>query len=128
MDIPAYCAPAIHGTVAIEFLETFDRPIEGDPCHHLGMGEVQPSAAHFPDAFVRLAPYRLEISEKRLLQIPSGIVHLQVAAARLMERVHYFPEDIELELPMRGVASSPTVQLRIRADAAASARLRGAGK
>ena len=32
------------------------RSVQGDPTHHLGMGEVQGLAPHLPDARVRLEP------------------------------------------------------------------------
>ena len=46
-------------------LDGLDRAVEGDPRHHLRVGEVAARAAHLPDPLVRLAPGRLEELEQR---------------------------------------------------------------
>ena len=48
--------PAVDRAVEAELLDRLDGPVERDPGHHLGVGEVPPRAAHLPDALVRLAP------------------------------------------------------------------------
>ncbi len=64
------------------------------------------AAARFPDAFVRLLPDRLEMLEHLALHVPGGLVRLQAADARQMQRVHHFAVDVELELADRVVADA----------------------
>ena len=41
-------------------LRILDRPVERDPGHHLGMGEMAARSANFPDALIRPLPVRLQ--------------------------------------------------------------------
>src|SRR6185312_17520830 len=89
-----------------ELLGALDAAVEGDPHHRLRVGEVPGLAAHFPDAAVGLLPDRLEMGEQRALQIPAGVACGEAARAPLVQRVHHFADDVELELasaalPMR---------------------------
>ena len=81
-----------------------DAAIEGDPGHHLGVGEMARTAAHFPEALVGLLPDSVEMAEQRALEGPVLLAQVEAAAARLVQRVHHLAEHVELQLAVRGVA------------------------
>ncbi|GJE46333.1 hypothetical protein AEGHOMDF_5536 [Methylobacterium soli] len=81
--------------------EAADRPVEGDPGHHLRVHEVLAPAAHLPDALVRLAPRLSEKVHEDETHLPSRGVAPETTAARLIERVEHLAVDVELEL-LRG--------------------------
>src|SRR5690554_6376583 len=60
-------APALDGCFEPEALGVAQRPVEGDPGHHLGIGEMAPASAHLPDALVRLFPYLFQVLDQTLL-------------------------------------------------------------
>src|SRR5262249_58509222 len=98
--------PAIERRFEAELLRAFDRAIEGDPCHDLGIGEVLGPAARLPYAFIRFGPDALEVGQERLLQGPAGFARGDPFASRLMERVHHLAECIELKLAVRSIADA----------------------
>src|SRR6185437_8504473 len=75
--------PALERRVEPVGFGVVQRAIEGDPAHHLGEGEVASSAAHFPDALVRLAPDVLEMLDHLALEVPARAGRDQPALARL---------------------------------------------
>ena len=91
-------------------LGVLDRPIERHPGHHFGMGEVPARTAHFPDAFVRLVPVRLQKLDNLALDPPVVFAEPQPGAARDVEGIRDLAKDIQLELCVRGVAD-PHVRL-----------------
>ena len=68
------------------------------------MGELPGSSSNLPDALVRLSPDCGEVLEHRALKRPVLISRVEATATRLMQRIHHFPEDIELQLTVRGIA------------------------
>jgi len=60
MDVVPYPPQTIHCTFAADLLpgqlEQFDGPVEGDPRHHFGMGEVLRRPTYLPYALVREMP------------------------------------------------------------------------
>jgi hypothetical protein len=87
-------------------LDRLDGPVEGDPGHHLGVGEVPPWAADLPDALVRLAPLRLQELEQGLLEVPGRLVALEADVAAQVQGVHDLAVDVELEL-LHGRVADP---------------------
>ena len=58
------------------------------------MREVTSSPADLPDAFVRLVPSRRQVLEQRSLKSPIRFTRVELATARLVERVHHLAENI----------------------------------
>ena len=61
-------------------------------------------SAHLPDALVRLAPDLRELLQHGALDGPGLVILRQPAAPRLVEGAHHLAVDVELALPVRGVA------------------------
>ena len=100
-------APAVERPIEMTLLGAVDGAIERDPGHDLGMGEVLRRAAHFPDARdPGCCQTRFEMLDERALELPGVVALGHVAAARLVQGVHHLAEDVELELPVRGVADA----------------------
>ena len=74
VNLVADRAPALDGSIEVQFLRRAHDAVEGDPGHHLRMGEMFQAAAHFPDAIVRLAPDGFEMVDHRLAERPA-LVH-----------------------------------------------------
>src|SRR3954463_5971993 len=68
------------------------------------MGEVLAGSAHFPDAFVGLAPVALEVFHKRGADGAQTWAGWHALKARLEHHIRYFAVDIELELRGGGMA------------------------
>src|SRR5215467_6470981 len=62
--------------------------------------------SHFPQALVRLVPDTGEVQQKFALHRPAFFVSAKTALPRLMQRIHYLTENIELKLVVRGVADA----------------------
>src|SRR5205085_3055450 len=99
VNFSGYVAPFLHRSIETEFLGALDGSVECDPCHHLRVGEVLSIAADFPDSFVGFAPDLREMAEKLSLYVPTGFGRSEVMAACVMERIHYLPEYVQLQLP-----------------------------
>src|SRR5438105_4707084 len=99
-------APSVDRPVKRELLSALDCTVECDPCHHLRIGEVLSVAANLPDAFIRFAPYVLEMRKEFPLHGPAGFACNKPVASRLMERIHHFAEYVELQLLMGGVTDA----------------------
>ena len=56
--------PLFDGAFVTELFGEQNGAIEGDPGHHLGIGEVLRAAAGFPDALVGVLPDGLEVFEE----------------------------------------------------------------
>ena len=79
-----------------ETLDTLDRAIESDPCHHFRIGEMLAPSAHFPDALVRERPYLLEMGQKHALEIPCLCQKLKAADTRVVQCIHHLAKDVDL--------------------------------
>src|SRR5215472_9509062 len=98
--------PVIDWTLEAEALRAADRPIEGDPNHHLGVGVLAPAAANFPNPVVGLPPDCLEMFKQLALHRPSGFVDRHLAAMALIERIQQLAVNVELPLTRRRVANA----------------------
>src|SRR5512133_3615248 len=81
-----------------EGLRGLDRSVEGDPCHHLGIGEMLAPSPHLPNALVCRGPYLFQVGYKDLLKVPGLGKVLKAADTRLVQRVQDFTENVELQL------------------------------
>ena len=81
-----------------------DRPVEGDPGHHLGVHEVPPGPPDLPDPLVGLAPVLLQKPEQGPDQAPGVAVEPQPRLAAERDGVDHLAVHVELELADRGVA------------------------
>src|SRR5207244_10944405 len=106
LDNRAQLAPTVERAVKPVFLSALDGAVEGDPGHHLGIGEVPPAAAHLPNAFVGLRPRGFKVFQKGDLHPPTAVALTETAAASLMQRIHYLAVDVELELVVRAIADA----------------------
>src|SRR4051812_25636879 len=66
---------------------------------------MTPAATYFPHSLVGLIPYRLEMPEKGLLQIPGGLIERQPHTPGLVECIKHLAVDIELQLIRCDVAN-----------------------
>ena len=63
-------------------------------------------AAHLPETLIGLSPDLGEVLEHRALERPLLNARVEPTAARLVQRIHHLAEDIELQLPVRGIADT----------------------
>src|SRR4051794_6961955 len=98
MDLVADGRPSLHRPFNTELLDGFHRTIKGDPCHDLRVGEMLARPAHFPDAFVGLAPRSLKIVHERLADCLRTRARGHAAQPRLEHGVRNLAKDIELQL------------------------------
>ena len=56
--------PMVERTVEPERFDALDSPVEGNPRHHLRMGEVTALSAHLPDAIVGSSPHGFEMPKQ----------------------------------------------------------------
>ena len=106
VDRLAHLAPAVERSFQAELFRRLDRPVDGDPGHDLGVGEVLPGSAHFPDALVGILPRPLDEGRQRHLQIPVRLVGLQSRLAGLIHGVADLAVHVELELSVCRVADA----------------------
>src|SRR5262249_15456412 len=104
MDLVPDRAPSLERSFAAELLAELDPAVEGDPGHHLRVGEVSPPAAHLPDAFVGLAPALLEQPEHVPAELPCRQRSAIVTPTRLIQRAQLLAVAFELLLCGCGVA------------------------
>src|SRR4029077_7877626 len=97
-------APTLNWPVHMKVLYCLDRPVQGDPGHDLGVGEVPARTAYLPDALVRALPRRLDEGDQGLFEAPPRILRLQAKAASLVHDVEHLAIDVELELAGGGIA------------------------
>src|SRR5438067_1348893 len=62
--------PTLDRAIETEGFGVLDRPIECHPGHHLRIGEMAPRTADFPNAFIGVAPARLQEMEQCNLYSP----------------------------------------------------------
>src|SRR5258707_1148563 len=103
MDLVAQLAPAL-GPVGAEPFGDLDRPVEGDPGHHLRMSEMLRRAAHLPDTLVGLIPDISQMPEDGLADCGAAFDRWQAVQIGLVESVEDLAKDIELSL-VRGVVA-----------------------
>ena len=89
-----------------ELLDGLGQPIEGDPGHDLGVGEVPPSAAHLPDPVVGPLPGVLEEGKQLFYGGPAPLRFLHTQALGGVDRRQDLAVDVELKLPRGGVADT----------------------
>jgi hypothetical protein len=106
VDLGAQPLPARDRGVGTEALGGLDGAVEGDPGHHLGVGELAPRAAHLPDALVGLAPGGLEVVHQGDLAAPDAAVDVTLKPRGRVSKVHHLSVDVELELVGGGVADA----------------------
>ena len=82
------------------------RAIEGHPGHHLGMREVPPATAHFPNSLLGVTPDRLQVLEGDVAEIIGAFERRQAAARGLEQRVRDLTIYIELERCGRCIADA----------------------
>jgi cation transport ATPase-like protein/haloacid dehalogenase-like hydrolase len=95
VDLSPQGAPAADWSSETELLRAFDGAIEGHPRHYLRVGEVLGAAAHFPNAFIRQVPYRLQVTDKCTLKRPARLAIGEAANACVIKRIHHLAEDID---------------------------------
>src|SRR5262245_55947831 len=99
MDLIADRAPALDGSWAAELLAQLDPAVEGNPGHHLGVGEVASLAPNLPDPLVGLAPCLLEQPEHVQAELPGRKRGAELGRSRrLIEGVGNLAVDIDLIL------------------------------
>ena len=64
------------------------------------------AAAHLPDALVRLVPDLRQMRDQRPLNVPARVRPRQAEVHLLIQRIHQFAIDVELQLRARGVADA----------------------
>src|SRR5690242_291034 len=106
VDALAGLAPALHRAFLAEHLDALDRAVNRDPGHDLRVGELATAAAYLPQSLVGLAPYFFEMLRQRPLHVPRRVIACEAALAALMQRVHDFAVNVELQLDGSGVADS----------------------
>src|ERR1700720_1653326 len=74
------------------------------------------SAPYLPDAFIGSAPDGFEMREQRALKLPRGREVLETAEPRMMERVHHFAVNIELQLVGGSVADAHRFRVLVSAE------------
>ena len=99
-------APVVDGSVEPVLLDRLDRPVEGDPDHHPGVGEVAQRTADLPDPVVRLVPVRGQLVDERALQRPALRRLLEPAVAGVLEGDHHLAEHVGLALVHGAVADA----------------------
>ncbi len=99
-------APALDRSFTAKLFHRFHRAIERHPGHQLRVREMPARPAHFPDAFIRLAPRRFEEFHDGALQLPRIRVFFDPGAARLVHRVDQLAINIELKLAGRRVTDT----------------------
>src|SRR5258707_2681348 len=104
MDLVAQLAPAL-GPVGAEPFGDLDRPVEGDPGHHLRMGEMLRRTAHLPDTLVGLIPDPSQMRKDDLADCGAAFDRGQAVQIGLEECVEDLAKDIELNL-VRGVVTA----------------------
>src|SRR5262249_12842224 len=104
-DLVANTAPAVQWTAEAESFSTLDTAVDSNPRHHIGIGEMTCWTAHLPHTLIGLSPCLFEMLEHGDLQRPARIAACQSAAARLMQGIHHFAVDVELQLAVRGIAN-----------------------
>src|SRR5438034_9422924 len=82
------------------------RSIEGDPAHHLRVGEVKRAVPYFPDARIRLPPDVADMVGDSPERGAGITVEPVVALAVQPRRLQQVAVDIELQLLESGVADS----------------------
>jgi hypothetical protein len=60
MHLVADLPPSFERRLVSHVVRNLHRPVEGDPAHHLRVGEVPAWPAHLPNALVRLPPALFE--------------------------------------------------------------------
>ena len=70
------------------------------------MGELASRPADLPDALIRFSPDGFQVIEHRPLHLPGVFVGRHAMPAGQMEGADHLAEDVELELPMRGIADA----------------------
>ncbi len=99
-DLP----PALDGARQTVLLDGADRPVERDPHHDPGMGEIALGATNFPQAIVRLVPDLLEMPQHAALQRPRLGGLRQAALPCEVQCIHDLAVHVELALPERRIA------------------------
>src|SRR5712671_6800162 len=98
MDLVAQLAPALGPAAGAEPFGDLDRPVEGDPGHHLRMREMLRRPAHLPDTLVRLIPDLSQMRKNDLADCGAAVDRRQAVQMGLVERVEDLTKDIELNL------------------------------
>src|SRR5262245_65794463 len=116
MDLIADRAPAPDRSWAAELLAQLDPAVEGNPSHHLGVGEVASLAPNLPDPLVGLAPCLLEQPEHVQAAPPGRKRGTEIRdSRRLLEGVRHLAVDLELRLfGVRVAHPNPTRALKVR--------------
>src|SRR5262245_59021915 len=97
MDFVGHSAPAV-GPAGAKPFGNLDRAVEGNPRHHLGMGEMLRWAADLPDALVRLIPDTSEMLKDGVADGGAAFYRGQPMQIGLVESIEDLTKDIELSL------------------------------
>src|SRR5262249_49661414 len=97
-DLIAQSPPAVGRAISGGSLNALHRPVERNPAHQLGMGEVLARPPHLPDTAILVVPMALKVIEQLLLHVPGIVQRLDAMGASGMEAVHDLPVDVELDL------------------------------
>lgn len=65
------------------------------------MGQMLPRPAYLPNSLIRLMPDRFKKFDQVTVQRPGGGVGSNANPPRMMQGIHDFSIDIELQLPRR---------------------------
>src|SRR5207302_1962079 len=82
----------------------FDGPVEGHPCHYLGMCEMVRRPAYFPNALVGLTPDSCQMTENVAADRDRAIDRRQTVAVGMVECIEDLAIHIELCLLDCGIA------------------------
>jgi hypothetical protein len=104
VDLVPQRSPALGRAFASQLVVQSDGTIEGDPRHHLRMGEVPGRAADLPDPRVLLAPAGLEPAQQLFEQRPGELRGLDAVLDGVVGGVEQLAVDVELQLRRGRVA------------------------
>lgn len=104
VDRVARPTPPVDRPREAQALDELDRPIEGDPRHHLRVHEFPGRPALLPDPRVGLAPGAFEELDELPVQRPAEVMVAQAHASAQKDHVRELPEDVELQLIVGPVA------------------------
>src|SRR5271155_3113526 len=95
---PQFLNRTVAADLLADLLQNFDGPVEGNPCHYLGMGEVLRRPAYFPNALVRLAPDPRQVTENAAADRDRPVNRRQTVDMSMVQGIEDLAVDVELRL------------------------------
>src|SRR6516165_10470878 len=106
MDFVTDRAPRLGPGSGAELLGNLDRPVEGDPGHHLRVGKVLRRPAHLPDSLIGLVPDRGQMLKYGLPDRGAACDRGKAGPMGVVERVENLAKNVELGLVGGAVADA----------------------